>query len=79
MTHEEAGYERSDAMARIEICRRDDGFYSYEEQWAETEELPDISDEVYHFWMPTYQSGLFLSHADALEDARKRYSWIETN
>ena len=78
MREETETFERSDGMVRVTFYHAD-GFYYYEEEHANTEELPEISDEVHHLWIPVHSAGLFASPEDRRADALLRYDWLRPN
>jgi hypothetical protein len=67
-------FERADGLAKVEVYASSGGRFSFcEEAWRENE---NGSGELYSYWLPVYEGGLYASFEEAEADACATISWL---
>jgi hypothetical protein len=69
-------YESADGKRWLELYKRADGFFCFQEFFEDAEDLHQFGHGALTFESPGWQSGLYVSAEAAEEEARKMTTWL---
>jgi hypothetical protein len=70
-------FESLDKKRRLTISERDDGHFTWVEEFENTEDMTGYGQGVSVFWCPTEWQGVYGSVDDAEREARAVTPWME--
>jgi hypothetical protein len=72
-------FTSDDAKRRLLIFKRENGFFSFMEEFEDTEDMTEYGMGIDTFWVTGCESGLYGNVEDAERDARAVIPWLRDN